>query len=230
VTAGHWGPAARAGARLIGTALAAALSFAPSPAAGQVLHGSASSFAVQRRFSYRGEVGEQAAVFYGGEGSVRVGPVRFGVSGLAGTFPADSLAPVSAVQVRTTAVTLHVAVSRDLLLGARAEGRRFSADAGVTLWTLVGPDVRFEPEFGLTGLRGLVDVGLLGSSSVRGGPKMSSAVQTTLGATYSPPGTPLQVVLAYRFERYDIGATRRGAERLQQFRGLVLEAAVHVGR
>lgn len=225
-----WGSAPRAGARLAVTVLAAALPLAPSRAVGQVLHGSAGSFAVQRRFSYRGEVSEQAAVLYGGEGSVRVGPVRLGVSGLAGTFGADSMAPVSAVQVRTTAVTLHVAVSRDLLLGVRAEGRRFAADAGVTLWTLVGPDVRFEPELGLTGLRGLVDVGLLGSSSVRGGARMSSAVQTTLGATYSPAGTPLQVVLAYRFERYDIEASPVSAVRLEQFRGLVVEAGVQFGR
>jgi hypothetical protein len=229
VTAG-WGPKRRAAARLAVTALAAVLSFAPSRAVGQILHGSAAGFAVQRRFSYRGEVSEQAAVFYGGEGSVRVGPVRLGVSGFAGTFGADSMAPISAVQVRTTAVTLHVAVSRDLLIGVRAEGRRFAADAGVTLWKLVGPQVRFEPEFGLSGLRGLVDVGLLKFSSVRGGAKMSSAVQTMLGATYSPPGTPLQVVLAYRFERYDIEATRVSAVRLEQFRGLVLEVGVQFGR
>ena len=224
------GPAPRATARLAVAVLAAAFSFAPSRAAGQVFQGSAGSFVVQRRFSYRGEVSEQAAVLYGCEGSVRVGRVRLGVSGFAGAFGADTMAPISAVRVRTTAVTLHVAVSRDIQLGVRAEGRRFAADAGVAFWKLVGPDVRFEPEFGLTGLRGLVDVGLLRSSSVRGGAKMSSAVQTTLGATYRPPGTPLRVVLAYRFERYDIEATRVSAVRLEQFRGLVLEAGVQVGR
>jgi hypothetical protein len=227
VTAGR-GSVSRAATRYAVTALA--LAFVPSPVAGQVFRGSAGGFAVQRRFSYRGEVSEQAAVLVGGEGSVQVGRVRLGVSGFAGTFGADSQAPVSAVQVQTTAVTLHVAVSHDLQLGVRAEGRRFAADVGVTLWTLVGPDVRFEPEFGLTGLRGLVDVGLLASSSVRDGARMSAAVQTMLGATYSPPGTPLRVVLAYRFERYDIKATPVNAERLEQFRGLVLEAGVQVGR
>jgi hypothetical protein len=229
VTAGR-GPAPRATARLAVTALAAVLAFLPSRAASQVFQGSAGSFAVQRRFSYRGEVGEQAAVFYGGEGSVRVGRVRLGFSGFAGTFGADSLAPVSAVRVRTTAVTLHVAVSHDIELGVRAEGRRFAADVGVTLWELVGADIRFEPEFGLIGLRGLVDVGLLGSSSVRDGAKMSSAVQTTLGAAYRPPGTPLRVVLAYRFERYDIEAGPVSAVRLEQFRGLVFEAGLSLGR
>jgi hypothetical protein len=210
--------------------LAAALAFGPSRAVGQVFQGSAGSFAVQRRFAYRGEVTEQAAVFYGGGGSVRIGPARLGVSGLFGSLPADAMAPVSVVRVRTAAVTLHVAVSHDLQVGLRAEGRRFVSDAGMAFWKLVGPDVRFEPEFGLSGLRGLVDVGLLTSSSVRGGAKMSSAVQTTLGATYSPPGTPLQVVLAYRFERYDIAATRVSAVRLEQFRGLVLEVGAQVGR
>jgi hypothetical protein len=224
------GPAPRAGARLAVTALAVALAFTPSRAAGQVFQGSAGSFAVQRRFAYRGEVTEQAAVFYGGGGSVLVGSVRLGVSGLVGSLPADTLAPVSVVRVRTTAVTLQVAVSHDIQLGVRAEGRRFASDAGVAFWKLVGPNVRFEPEFGLSGLRGLVDVGLLTSSSVRGGAKMSSAVQTTLGATYSPPGTPLQIALAYRFERYDIEATRVSAVRLEQFRGLVIEAGVHLGR
>jgi hypothetical protein len=223
-----WAP--RASARLAAAALAVLLALIPSRAAGQIFRGSAGSFAVQRRFSYRGEVSEQTGVFYGGEGSVQVGPVRLGLSGLAGTFAADSLAPVSAVRVRSTAATLHVAVSHDLLLGVRAEGRRFAADAGVTLWMLVGPDIRFEPELGLTGLRGLVDVGLLSSSFVRDGPRMSSVVQTTLGATYDAPGTPLQIVLAYRFERYDIAATPLGAQRLEQFRGLVLQAGVQFGR
>lgn len=231
MTAGRaGGPAPRATARLAVAALAVALACVPSRAAGQVFQGSAGSFAVQRRFSYRGDVSEQAAVLFGGAGSVRVGRVRLGVSGFAGTFGADSLAPISAVRVRTTAVTLHVAVSQDIELGVRAEGRRFAADVGVTLWKLVGADVRFEPEFGLTGLRGLVDVGLLGYSSVRDGAKMSSAVQTTLGAAYSPPGTPLRVVLAYRFERYDIEAGPVSVVRLEQFRGLVVEAGVQVGR
>jgi len=231
VTAGSGGgPTPGAGARLAVTVLAAALFLSPSTAAGQILRGSATSFAVERRFSYRGTVNEQATVFYGGEGSAQVGPVRLGVSGLAGTFGADTMAPVSAVRVRTTAVTLHLAVSHDIEVGVRAEGRRFLADAGVTLWKLFGPEVRFAPEFGLAGLRGLVKVGLLKSSSVRGGARMSSAVQTMLGATYSPPSTPLQIVLAYRFERYDIAATLLGAERLEQFRGLVLEAGVQLGR
>jgi hypothetical protein len=220
----------RAGAVGAATVLAAGLALCPSRANGQALGGSIGAYAVQRRFSYRGEVTEQAAVFYGGEGSVRFGPVRLGLAGVAGTFGADALAPVSAVRVRTTAATLHVAISRDLLLGVRAEARRFAADAGVTLWMLLGPDVRFEPDLGLAGLRGLVDVGLLKFSSVRGGGSMSSALQSTLGATYDPAGTPFRFVLAYRFERYDIDATRFGAVRLEQFRGLVLEAGVRLGR
>ena len=224
------GMAPGAAARLAVAVLAGAFAVVPSRAVGQVFQGSAGSFAVQRRFAYRGEVSEQAAVFYGGGGSVRVGPVRLGVSGLFGSLPADTLAPASVVRVRTTAVTLHVAISHDLQLGVRAEGRRFASDAGVAFWKLVGPDVRFEPEFGLNGLRGLVDVGLLTSSSVRGGAKMSSAVQTTLGASYRPPGTPLQVVLAYRFERYDIQATRVSAVRLEQFRGLTVEVGLRLGR
>jgi hypothetical protein len=220
----------RAAVRFAGPVFVAALALAPSRAAGQVLGASVGGFAVERRFSYRGEVTEQAGVLYGVGGEVRVGPVRVDVSGLAGSFPADPLAPVSVVHVRTTAAIVHVALSRDLLLGVRAEARRFAADAGVTVWTLVGPDVRFEPQFGLTGLRGLVEVGLLKYSGVRGGAAMSSAVQSTLGATFSPAGTPLQVVLAYRFERYDIEPTRLGVERLEQFRGLVLEAGVRFRR
>jgi hypothetical protein len=218
--------APRALARLTALALAAALGGAPERAVGQVFEGSVGAFAVQRRFAYRGEVTEQAALFFGGEGSVRVGRLRLGVSGLSGTLPADSLAPVSEVRVRSTALALHVAVSRDIQLGVHAEGRRLVADAGVTYWKLVGPDVRFEPQFGIAGLRGFVEVGVLGSSAVRDGPRMSSAVQTTLGATFAPPGTPLQVVLAYHFERYDIAATRYGAERLEQFRGLVFNIGV----
>jgi hypothetical protein len=202
----------------------------PPRAAGQTLRGTAGTFLVQRRFDYRGEVNQQSATFFGGEGSVQVGPVRLGASGLAGTFAANPLVPISAVRVRTTAATLHVAVSRELLIGVRAEARRFAADAGVTFWTLVGPDIRFEPDFGLIGLRGLVDIGLLSSSKVRDGAKMSTAVQTTLGASYTPTGTPFEVVLAYRFERYDIGTTPVSTERLEQFRGLVLQAGVHFGK
>lgn len=57
-----------------------------------------------------------------------------------------------------------------------------------------------------------------------------SSRSSVLGATYTPPGTPLQVVLAYRFERYDIAATRLSVVRLEQFRGLVAEVGVRVGR
>ena len=42
----------------------------------------------------------------------------------------------------------HLVLTRSLL-GVRAEGRRFAADVGVTIWTIVGPDVRFQPELGL---------------------------------------------------------------------------------
>jgi hypothetical protein len=175
-------------------------------------------------------VHEQTGLFFGGAGAVRLGPLRVGVSGLMGTLSGDGGATNPDVKVRTTAVTAHIAVAPGVLLGAQAEARRFEADAGVTAWRLIGANVRLEPGLGLAGLRALADVAVLPASSVSNGPKLKVAIQATVGASFAPRGGPLVMRIGYRFERYDIDATGASPERYEQFRGLVAEAGLSLGR
>jgi hypothetical protein len=134
------------------------------------------------------------------------------------------------VKVRTTAVTAHVAVAPGVLLGVQVEARRFEADAGVTVWRLIGVNARLEPGLGLAGLRALADVSVLPASSVVNGPKLKMALQATVGASFAPRGGPLVLRIGYRFERFDVEATGASPERYEQFRGLIAEAGLSLGR
>ena len=82
----------------------------------------------------------------------------------------------------------------------------------------------------MAGLRGFADVSVLPSSSVTDGPKLKVALQVAAGASYSPPRSPLRLRLGYRFERYDIEASGLTGERFEQFRGIVVEAGIGLGR
>jgi hypothetical protein len=206
------------------------LAVLPAAARAQSFQGVGGGFNVQRRIFYQDAVHEQTGLWYGGAGAVRLGPLRVGVSGLMGTLSGDSGTTNADVKVRTTAVTAHVAVAPGVLLGVQVEARRFEADAGVTVWRLIGVNARLEPGLGLAGLRALADVSVLPASSVVNGPKLKMALQATVGASFAPRGGPLVLRIGYRFERFDVEATGASPERYEQFRGLIAEAGLSLGR
>jgi hypothetical protein len=212
-------------------ALLLAAALFPAAARAQRLTLTAGGFNVQRRVYLQNSVLEQTGVWIGGGGMASLGKLRLGVSGLMGTFKGKGNDPANAeVKARTTAVTLQVAFTPALMAGVQAEGRRFEADAGVTSWRLIGGRVRFEPSLGIPGLRGLADVAILPASSVSNGPSIKTALEATVGVSLAPPRSPLLLRLAYRFERFDVAAEGLAAERYEQFRGLVVEGGVRLGR
>jgi hypothetical protein len=201
----------------------------PLPVAAQGIAGDAAGFNVQRRVYYQGAVYEQTGLWYGASGAARLGPVRLGLRGLFGSLTGGG-AQSPDVTVRATTVTLDFAIAPWGMLGAQAEARRFESDAGVVMWKLLGGNVRLEPGLGLAGLKGVADVSLLPASSVSGGPSLAMAVQATVGVGYSPGRSGLELRLGYRFERYDISASATSPERYEQFRGIVAEAGIRLGR
>jgi hypothetical protein len=202
----------------------------PVAARAQSFQGVGGGFNVQRRIFYQDAVHEQTGMLVGGSGSLGLGPLRLGVSGVMGTLKATEGSADADVKVRSSAVRVHYALAPGILLGVQAEARRFEADAGVTVWRLIGVNARLEPGLGVAGLRALADVSVLPASSVVNGPKLTMAVQAMVGASFAPFGSPLVVRIGYRFERFDIEATGASPERYEQFRGLVVEAGLSLSR
>lgn len=212
---------------LLAPALAVLL---PAPAGAQALDATLGPFAVQRRFEYHGDVYDQSGTAFGAAGSVRWRRLSLAAAGWSGTLTADGGLPNGDVRVRTTAAALHLALTSAILVGVRVETRRFASAAGVSEWQLRGWDVLFHPELGLPGLQGVAEVAVLPNSAVRDGPKMEAAFQTTMGVSYAARFAPLLFRLAYRFERYDLSVAGASAQRLEQFRGVVAEAGLRLGR
>jgi len=215
--------------RAAGALVALAVGVAPVAVRAQSLTGTAEGFNLQRRVYYQGAVYQQAGVWYGAAGAVRLGPVRVALSGMMGTLSGGGATNPDA-QMRTTAASVHIVLAPWFAVGVQAEARRFATDAGITTWRLVGGNVRLEPGLGLAGLTGVAEASVLPASSVSGGPSIGSALQATVGASYTPPGSLLVFRLGYRFERYDIGASGASPERYEQFRGIIAEAGIHLGR
>ena len=222
--------AARLAVRLAPWLAAGLVALAPLPVAAQGISGDAGAFNIQRRLYYQSAVYEQTGVAFGGAGTARLGPVLLRVSGLFGTLKGDGSALNPDVKLRTTALALEVAVQPWLTLGGVAEARRFDADAGTTTWKLFGASGRLEPSLGLPGLRGLAEGTFLPSGSVSGGPKTKTAFQFLVGVSYQAPRGPFQLRVGYRFERYDFEASGLSPERYEQFRGVVAEAGLRLGR
>ena len=206
------------------------LALVPMPAVAQGFAGDVGAFNIQRRLSYQSVVYEQTGVALGAAGTVRLGPVQLRLSGLFGTLKGDGSALNPEVKLRTTAVTIGVAVQPWITVGAVAEARRFEADAGISTWKLLGAAVRAEPALGLLGLRGLAEGVLLPAGSVSNGPKTKVAFQFLVGIAYQAPRGPFQARLGYRFERYDFAAAGLSPERYEQFGGIVAEAGFRLGR
>jgi len=202
----------------------------PAAVHAQGIGGTLGGFNVQRRVYYGAVVYEQTGLMYGAAGSVGLGPVLVEAGTLMGTLKGDGSPANRDADVRATAVRIQLAIGPWTRLGAQVEARRFEADAGVTVWRMIGAAAHVEPGLGMAGLRGFADVSVLPSSSVTDGPKLKVALQVAAGASYSPPRSPLSLRLGYRFERYDIEASGLTGERFEQFRGIVVEAGIGLGR
>jgi hypothetical protein len=218
----------RASRALAVTALALGALAAPATLRGQSLEATLGPYALERRLEYHGEVYDQTGTVYGGTATLRWGAVMLDAGGWTGALSGREGLPNGDVRVRTTAASLHLAVTSAILVGAQVETRRFASEAGVVIWQMRGWDVLFHPELGLPGLQGVAEVSILSSSTVRGGPTMDVALQTTMGVAYSVRGAPLLLRLAYRFERYDLPTSGASSGRLEQFRGVVAEVGLHV--
>ncbi len=210
-------------------ALVLILCACPVAAAAQPVHGFGQAFNVERRVYYQGAVFQQTGLWYGAAGAVRFARMQLEVSALMGTVTGGGPASPD-IQIRTTAVALHYVAAPWVALGVQAEARRFESDAGVTLWRLIGANVRLEPGLGIMGLRGIADVSVLPASSVSGGPSLKTALQAAIGLGFAPLKSPLDLRLVYRFERYDISASGPSPERYEQFRGVVVQAGIRLGR
>ena len=201
----------------------------PGAALAQGVQGMARGYNVQRRVYYQSAVHEQTGLLIGGRGSIRLGPLLLGVDGVMGTLKAaEETAGDEDVKVRSSAVRVLFAPVPSLLVGVQAEARRFEADAGVTMWRLLGANLRLEPQLGHQSLRALADVSVLPASSVANGPKLKMAVQAMIGLGVDLPRSPVGFRVYYRFERFDIEATAQSPERYEQFRGLVVEAGLRL--
>ena len=201
----------------------------PGAALAQGIQGAAGGYNVQRRVYYQSAVHEQTGLLIGGGGSLRLGRLQLGVDGVMGTLKAaEETAGNEDVKVRSSAVRALLVVAPGLLVGVQAEARRFEADAGVTMWRLLGANVRLEPQLGHQSLRALADVSVLPASSVASGPKLKMAVQAMVGLGVELPRSPVGFRVYYRFERFDIEATAQSPERYEQFRGLVVEAGLRL--
>lgn len=210
-------------------ALVLALCACPVEAAAQAADGFGQAFNVERRVYYHGAVYQQTGLWYGAAGAVRLGHMQLEVSALMGTVAGGGAASPD-IQVRTTAVALRYVAAPWIALGVQAEARRFESDAGVTMWRLIGGNVRLEPGLGVAGLRGIADISVLPASSVSGGPSLQTAMQAAIGVGLAPSGFPLDFRLVYRFERYDIAASGTSPERYEQFRGVVAQVGIRLGR
>jgi hypothetical protein len=210
-------------------ALVLVLCACPVAVAAQSLDGFGQAFNVERRVYYHGAVYQQTGLWYGVDGVVLLGRVQLGVSALMGTVAGGGAADPD-IQIRTTAVTLRYIAAPWIALGVQAEARRFESDVGVTMWRLIGGNVRLEPGLGVAGLRGIADISVLPASSVSGGPSLQTAMQAAIGVGLAPSGSPLDFRVVYRFERYDIAASDASPERYEQFRGVVAQVGIRLGR
>jgi len=226
-------PRPRAGGLLALAGVAAGLlALAPAAGAAQQFSGAVGSFDAHRLIYYHRSSYEQTGRLVGIAGTVRLWRLRLAVGTERGTLSASTAIPNSDARVRSDAASLLVALSGDLWLGVTREAWRFTADAGVTRWVLGGPVVRYEPDLGLVGLRGIADVSVFTVGGVRDGPGLSKAFRTVLGVSVHPAFIPVSIRLSHRFERIDLRAATADPEsvRYEEFRGVVLEATVPARR
>lgn len=204
---------------------------AGAPLEAQSLSGASLVYNVEDRVLYRGAVEQQSGVWIGGEGALQMGVLHLGVVGLFGTLRGGDPLVNPDQTVRASSVTLSLAPVRGLLVGAEAEARRFSSDAGTTTWRLLGVHARSATGLGITGLAGTAEASYFISAQVIGGAdRLNPALRATLGVAYQSPRGPLQIHLGYRFERFDFEVAGAAPARQRQFRGVVAGLGLRLGR
>ncbi len=201
-----------------------------TPAAAQTLAGGGVAYNVEHRILYQGAVREQTGLWTGGEGSLRLGPVRVGLGGVMGTLSGGTDPANPERKVRSSVVTLLIRPARWVELGAEAEARRFESDIATTVWRLAGPSLRISAPLGPAGLAGTAHVSYFPLATVTGDQKIALAFRGSVGVSLSPPRVPITAQVAYRFERFDFAASAGGSERLEQFRGVTAGLGFRLGR
>lgn len=194
----------------------------------QSVEGVVGGYMVQSHVLFTNARMEQTGQWLGGEGTLRVGRGRVTLAGAIGSLNGDDDALHPDRKGRSTALIGGIQALPWLALGAGAEARRFDTDVGVTIWRLVGANVRITPALA-SALEGLVDVTWWPSATAIEGDKISLALRTIIGADYRVANGPVRIRLAYRFERFDF-EEQSGSARLEQFRGATLGAVVRLGR
>jgi hypothetical protein len=228
----------RPGRERVRALLVASLALAaPQLGRAQSLGGGVLAYRVEHRVLIQGSVLEQTGLWVGLEGSARWGPLRVGLAGLMGSLSAgeaDSARPTRDARATTVSAVRRLADWAEA--GLEVEARRFGSDAGTVVWRLAGLTARATPAMGLRGLEGLLEVSSFPLAGVSGADySVKLALRGMVGLRYAPPPGRWVLRLAYRFERFEFepsGAASPGAdaERLEQFRGLVVGAGVHLAR
>jgi hypothetical protein len=208
--------------------LVAVCALGARPARSQSIEASATTFTVQSHIRFANSILQQNGQWIAGEGALRVGLVRLGMSAALGSLNGSGNAAHPDRRGRTSSATVHVLPMRWAAIGAIAEAKRFETDAGPTIWRLIGANLRLTPALDSSSLEGLADVSYWPMATIVGGQKMPLAFRAVLGATYRVAGGPLRLRLAYRFERFDFET--QGGDRLEQFRGATLGALLRFDR
>jgi len=220
------------GALVLAGVASGLLSLAPAAGVAQELSGTVGAFDARRLVYYHRQSYEQTGRLVGIAGTVRLWRLRLAVGTERGTLSPSSAVPNTEARLRSETASLLVDLSQGLSLGVTREAWRFTADAGVTTWVLQGAVVRFEPDLGLVGLRGIANVSVYTTGGVHDGPSLSRAFRTVMGVSVRPGSIPVSFRLSHRFERIDLRAATADPRsvRYEEFRGVVLEATVPARR
>jgi hypothetical protein len=189
---------------------------------------SGSAFMVQNNLLFTNARAEQTGQFVAAEGALRISKLRVGLASAMGSLAGDDDALNPDRSGRSTTITALIQATPWMGLGAAAEAKRFDSDAGITVWRLIGGNVRLTPMVIPNTLEALADVSVWPSATILNGPTMGLALRSVVGATYFVKHN-VGIRLAYRFERFDF-EDQGGAPRLEQYRGATLGAVYRLSR
>ena len=213
--------------RRLAPLVALALFVLARPARAQRLEGAVATHVVTYRFSDVGGVGQQTGTYLGATVRLAVGQARIGLRGLIGEL-VDPQHALPARDVRATGISVGLAVTPWLELGADATARRAVQDPDTMVVRLAGGYGRVDVAFG-SGFTGSAELAWYPLSDVVNLPPVSLAVQAGVGVRYAPPRSPLGFFAGYRVLRMDYQSSGGlfPSARLEQDQSLVLELRLH---
>jgi hypothetical protein len=185
------------------------------------------------RIRFGSDLEEQSGFWYGGQGSLRIGPVALGGRGLLGTLDTSGASSYGSGagerKVRLSAVWVRFTPRRWLALGPEAEARRYESNLSNIVVRLVGGTLQLAPDFG-SGLAGIAEIAYFPSTKISSTDKLKLVVRGEFGFRYAPPWGPLVLQVVYRFERYDFEETSQAPPRLEQLSGVLAGVGVRFAR